>query len=472
MAREFPALGFDPAPGNIDRINTLADNLGTIARDLGEAHTDLVNLGKSEGIWTGSAAQAFSETVEDLPEYLDKAHRSFSDASTALSGWADDLAELQRKAASLEAEAARAAGELKRAQANPDLDLANRSFPIGPELDRARRLLQAAEAEVEKAHRSLEEIRRQARRLFESHGEEAVRVAAALNRAREIAPDTPWIDIGGLFDAIGDFFSDVADTIEGLLADISDALVKLGESLSFLAGVMGTLALATAFIPGVNAVTAAAAAGLSAAATGTKLLAKAGGANVSWGDIGMEALGAFPGGRLGQAAKLGNTGLAGAKTVKIAGGGTLGRTIGGLKDAVTDAVKDTAMSATKNVLRKAKISKINPGDFSSAKDLTRNLRQGNISEIIHDTARQSHLDNVAKLNKLAAKLGGTRPIDPDSASGIVLGTGLGTALDAAKDEVKGWVMDPIKEEFKEHVTDPLKEEFKEHVADPIRKRLD
>jgi len=423
MAREFPALGFDPAPGNIDRINTLADNLGTIARDLGEAHTDLVNLGKSEGIWTGSAAQAFSETVEDLPEYLDKAHRSFSDASTALSGWADDLAELQRKAASLEAEAARAAGELKRAQANPDLDLANRSFPIGPELDRARRLLQAAEAEVEKAHRSLEEIRRQARRLFESHGEEAVRVAAALNRAREIAPDTPWIDIGGLFDAIGDFFSDVADTIEGLLADISDALATLGECLSVLGNAMGVLALATSFIPGVNAVTAAAAAGISGLAAGTKLLAKAGGADISTMSIVMDGLGAVPGGRLGAATKLASTGKASKITVTMAQGGTVGRTLTGLKTAAGQAAMGAAKDAGKNMLRKISpglAKKLQPGNFSAAKDLARNLGRGRISDIVHDAAKQAHQNNV-KLANFFAKGFGKEIKGPYSTDGMIGG---------------------------------------------------
>src|SRR5690606_13974648 len=146
----FLALGFDPAPGSIERINTLADCLSDIARDLGEAYTDLKNLGKSEGIWTGTAAQAFANTVEELPEYLDKANSSFNDASSALSGWAQDLGEMQRKAASLEAEAAKAMANLIRAEANPDLGLVDQIFELGPELENAQRRLYAAQAELER----------------------------------------------------------------------------------------------------------------------------------------------------------------------------------------------------------------------------------------------------------------------------------------------------------------------------------
>ena len=475
----FLALGFDPAPGSIERINTLADCLSDIARDLGEAYTDLKNLGKSEGIWTGTAAQAFANTVEELPEYLDKANSSFNDASSALSGWAQDLGEMQRKAASLEAEAAKAMANLIRAEANPDLGLVDQIFELGPELENAQRRLYAAQAELERARANLEDVRRRAEQLREQHDHEAIRVAAALDRAREIAPDLPWIDVSGILESIGNFFSDIGDAIGDFLSDVSDVLAKIGDCLSFLSDVAGALALATAFIPGVNAVTAAAAAGLSAAAAGTRLLAKAGGANVSWADIGMDALGAFPGGKLGKFAKLGNTGTAGAKTVKWANRGTIRRTISGLQTAVEDAVEDAAYTAVKNTLRKVGLKKIQPADYSNINDLARNLSKGKVSEIIHDTARQSHLDNVASLNKHLNRIGIKANVNPDTTAGSLVGATYGTLKDMAMDEVKDFakekieehVVDPLKEKFQEHIVDPLKKELREQVGDPIRDSL-
>ncbi|MGH3621899.1 MAG: hypothetical protein ACRDQ5_08925, partial [Sciscionella sp.] len=87
------------------------------------------------------------------------------------------------------------------------------------------------------------------------------------------------------------------------MQDHADVIAKIGDVLSVVGNVLGVVALATSWIPGVNAVTAAAAVGVSAAATGTKLLAKAAGADVSWGSIGMDAIGVIPGGKAVAGAK-------------------------------------------------------------------------------------------------------------------------------------------------------------------------
>ncbi|MPY80423.1 MAG: hypothetical protein GEV04_18590 [Actinophytocola sp.] len=45
MSGIYPTLGFDPAPGNVAKVTEVADNLGTVAREIGEAFTDLTQIG-------------------------------------------------------------------------------------------------------------------------------------------------------------------------------------------------------------------------------------------------------------------------------------------------------------------------------------------------------------------------------------------------------------------------------------------
>ncbi|MGH3515928.1 MAG: WXG100 family type VII secretion target [Haloechinothrix sp.] len=80
----YPAPGFDPAPGGVARVVEVATDLDNVARELGEAYTDLTRIGRSGGIWQGDAAEASQGKVGELPDYLDKAHRSLSGAAGTL----------------------------------------------------------------------------------------------------------------------------------------------------------------------------------------------------------------------------------------------------------------------------------------------------------------------------------------------------------------------------------------------------
>lgn len=395
MSGKYPALGFDPAPGSIGAITDLADGLGTIAEQLGEAHTDLTRIGKSDGVWRGDAATAFAETVEDLPEYLDKAHGSFTDAASALRGWAEDVESMQRKAVDFEEDAARALADLKSAQANPDLGLAGQSFQQGPALQQAQAALDRAEAAVTTAREKLEQIREDAADLLKQHMLEGAKVAKALNKAREAAPDAPLIDIGGLLDSIGDALSSIADT-----------LAQIGDVLSALGNVLGVLALATSWIPGVNAVTAAAAAGVSALAAGTKMLAKAGGADVSWGSIAMDGVGAIPGGRA----------LAGAKNAATQAGLT--------------AAKKTAGFGPKTIHATSRSRGL---DDAPIEQITAGALKNNPATAMRDAAEFAHVQAVNRLNKLPGV-----NLDPFSTAGMAAGTtfrgGIGFGLGEARRE--------------------------------------
>jgi hypothetical protein len=87
--------------------------------------------------------------------------------------------------------------------------------------------------------------------------------------------------------------------------DHADVIAQFGDIMSKIGTALGVLAIITAPFEPVGAVFAAAAAGTSLMALGAHGLAKAAGAKVGWGSIGMDALGALPFvGGLGRGAKV------------------------------------------------------------------------------------------------------------------------------------------------------------------------
>lgn len=293
----YPALGFDPAPGTVGSIQQLVANLGSVARDLGDAHDTMLKVGQGGSIWEGKAAEAFQGKVGELPGYLSKANHSLGDAAKVLDSWATDLSSMQRTAADYEAQAEAALRAVTSAQGNPDLGLANQTFDTDQALKDAQGRYDAAKRQLDKANADLEHIREAAKRLLHQHQGLADEVARALRDAKDEAPEEP-----GFFDRIGEWIGGIVDGIKDLAKDAwqfvkdhADLIAKIGDVLSAIGTVLSIVAVATSWIPGVNAITAAAAVGVSAAAMGAHVLAKAAGADVSWTKIGFDALGMIPG---------------------------------------------------------------------------------------------------------------------------------------------------------------------------------
>jgi hypothetical protein len=117
----YPVLGFDPAPGAPDAVTTLANNFSTVSHNLGSARDALNEIGHSDGIWQGDAANNFRSKVGELPGYLGKATSSLGDAAKALDSWAADLTIMQHLAATYESQAEQALRKLQQAQNNPNL---------------------------------------------------------------------------------------------------------------------------------------------------------------------------------------------------------------------------------------------------------------------------------------------------------------------------------------------------------------
>src|SRR5690606_40877691 len=65
--RDFDALGFDPAPGEPEKITALADRYRRVAESLGEAHEALPRIGNSDGLWQGKRRKPSAEPSTTCP---------------------------------------------------------------------------------------------------------------------------------------------------------------------------------------------------------------------------------------------------------------------------------------------------------------------------------------------------------------------------------------------------------------------
>lgn len=304
QTHSYPALGFDPAPGDVRKIAGMAAHLEHVATELGHANTALTTVGQSDSVWEGEAATKFHETIGELPGYLDKADRSLGDASSALAGWSTDLANLQAKAQEYERLAAQARQDVQSAESNPNLGLVDQTFSDDASLAQAQQAYDGAKTTLSNARGDLDEIIEQAQRLKGQHLELAGKVENALRDAKDEAPEEP-----GFFDRIGEMFNDLVEGIGNFakkawkwVEDHADLIAKIGDVLSDIGTVLSIVAAATSWIPVVGEITMAAAVGVSGLAMGAHLLAKAAGANVSWSTIAFDGLGMIPGAGAGKGA--------------------------------------------------------------------------------------------------------------------------------------------------------------------------
>ncbi|MDS0133865.1 MULTISPECIES: putative T7SS-secreted protein [unclassified Amycolatopsis] len=246
-ARDFPALGFDPAPGDLDGIADLAGKYRTVADDLTEADDSLRRIVRKQGIWQGEASEAFARRIGPLPACLDDAAKSMSRAADALEGWAQTLGDLQKRAADLEARAEAAARAAEQARANPDLALADRTFPDQQSLQIAQRLLDNAGQQLQTAIDGCQNVQDAAKQLQQEHQDAAARVAELLRKAKEPAPDEPDL-LDKLGDAVGGALVDLSNTLADEFDEAWNFVQDHAELISKLSDVTGDIGNALGFV--------------------------------------------------------------------------------------------------------------------------------------------------------------------------------------------------------------------------------
>ncbi|WP_042412669.1 putative T7SS-secreted protein [Streptacidiphilus anmyonensis] len=290
----WPGLGFDPAPGSVASVAQLAQAMTASQRQLTEALHLISSVGQG-GTWTGDAANAFLSRVGELPRHLQQAEDSFGAAAHELTGWQSQLASLQQKAQELESEAVDARARLNGAEMNPVLGLRGHVFTNPQDAQEAQQRYDAALQEINTAQADLNALIEQANRLLAQHRGLAEEAAKAIDAASHLAPDSP-----GLFASL---LGDLESVIQGNIKMAEDAwnwvkahanaINAVGDMLATASTVVGTVGLAFDACGAVEigGPLDAVSAGLSGAALGTHLLAKAAGAPVSDKTIAEDSLG-------------------------------------------------------------------------------------------------------------------------------------------------------------------------------------
>lgn len=108
MSARFPALGFDPAPGEPEEARVCAREHRRAAAELDRLATEVARLPGAVSAWRGAAATAFSAGLAPLLAQLREAAQALAATGSRLSAWADELEDLQERARGAERSAAEA----------------------------------------------------------------------------------------------------------------------------------------------------------------------------------------------------------------------------------------------------------------------------------------------------------------------------------------------------------------------------
>ncbi|GAA3087414.1 putative T7SS-secreted protein [Streptomyces rectiviolaceus] len=211
----YPALGFNPVPGSPDTVRSLHKKLANCAKVLDDTHGQVTKL-MAGSYWEGDAAVAFREQIDGgpLPLNLKNAAHSLTKAAKQLCRWHDELDEFQRRAKLLNEDAKDARAAVEAAQ--------GRVSEVPDGADDRKAALKRATGKVDEAQAELDRILGKARRLASEHEEKAgYRARKIRDATRKLAPKEP-----GLFEEIGEWLTE-----------------NLPDILSFVAGVVGLVAL-------------------------------------------------------------------------------------------------------------------------------------------------------------------------------------------------------------------------------------
>jgi hypothetical protein len=326
---EFPALGFDPAPGDPAAVSAGADASRGFAQRLAG---DVATLNRmTADSWVGEAGDAFREKIKDLPRDLDRSRAAHEATGAALAGYASALDSGQRRARTLEQEAAEALRQQQAAMAQADSirgRLSSADASTRPNLESQAR---DATGRAGQYGDRLAAIRAEAQRLQSALAAEADRAAGRIRAAADAPYEEPsWWQKAwdGFMDWVRDN-ADVLKTISGVLKIVSAVCAVLS------------------FIPVVGVFFGALALTAGAVSLLIDVAVKLATGEGSWGGIALDAvLTLVPGGKL--------TKMLGAPLA--AGGRLLGRAAPGLTRPITAGARTASHAVQQGVFQLSRLA--------------------------------------------------------------------------------------------------------------------
>nr|BFD93583.1 hypothetical protein KitaXyl93_49430 [Kitasatospora sp. Xyl93] len=319
--KNWPGLGFCPAPGDLPAIAKMYTDVDAVARELEELRHALADLGSDGSAWQGEAARNFAGRLGELPKYLTQGHESMAACSRALKTWHTQLTALLASGKTLEGQAVELRSRVgdmnvQCSAAGKALDASTQSTDAAAQA-RAKADFEAKLQARQQLVHQLDELIASGHKQLADHKLKAEAAARAIMEASRHHPPDPNL-LKRMLDKVEHAWQKSLD----FLADHADLLSQISAGL----------AIAALAIPVAGPILGAAAVLTSAAAMAGHGIAKSRGQDVSWLKIGLDGLGVIPGfGAVKGFATAGKT----AKAAKVPGVvNKVKAQIGGLRESM------------------------------------------------------------------------------------------------------------------------------------------
>ena len=251
----FPALGFNPLPGDPNIALELAQDVRILGDRVKEQAAFLRQAAMPE-LWTGEAAEAFAEYLGKLPGELEQMGDAFLNLAGPLNEYHSRFQEWQRKATTLERQAEEInsrchtipPGETPPpAVAGPVFQTAAPTTPLWP-----------GSPSVMAQGAGLDDILRQARDLKEQFEHTLGDLARLIRDQTAFAPNSPphhWWD--GAVKAVGDTtgINQVVHAVthmQEFMTHLAEQAAKLSDLLQSASAILGVGALVLCWAPGIG----------------------------------------------------------------------------------------------------------------------------------------------------------------------------------------------------------------------------
>lgn len=252
----FPAIGFDPAPGDVGVIDDLVDRLSSTVYDVDDSLTVL--NGGEDSAWIGQSGDAFRATLaEDFHPQLRASGDALSSSRDALQIWAAQLSAHQLEAVRLEDEAV-SAQSLVTSRASA-ADSAENAAAADDAPDNAAADATTASDDLATARSGLADVIARAQTLKERVDQDASTTASQLIAAQSSLDgyqESGWSSFWGGVGDVGEWLMDnVVPLIEDLLRLVAPIISIAAIFFPALAPLALGIAIALVAIDGLQALT-------------------------------------------------------------------------------------------------------------------------------------------------------------------------------------------------------------------------